>query len=91
MKIKTHFDGFDGTKSYEAGDTLEGNTEHNQRLLFNGIADPVDQEAKDLDKKYKSLNDDDYENHRLYSAEHEALSRQAKPKAKAKGKAKSKR
>jgi hypothetical protein len=67
MKLKAKFSGHDGEQQYEAGDTLEGNTEHNQRLLFNNAAEPLDQAAKDFVAKREDMKDSEAENHRLHS------------------------
>lgn len=46
MKAKLLTGGNDGSKHYDAGDTYEGDGEWIRKLLVNGLADPLDDEAK---------------------------------------------
>lgn len=84
MKVKTTVDGFDGVKSYKVGAILEGNTEHVQRLLFNGLATPLDNEAKDFVKGCKDLDAKAVKEHRLYLPAESETVRVAKKRVKRK-------
>jgi hypothetical protein len=67
MKVRALAGGFDGVDSYEAGETLEGDTEHIQRLLFNNAAEPLDGQAREFVAKKDEMTDAEVKSHKLHS------------------------
>lgn len=58
MKVKAKDGGFDGEKTYKAGDIITSPT-HARMLLELGVGTPVDSEAKSVSKELgmESIND----------------------------------
>lgn len=79
MRLKTKLSGFDGSRSYERGTELEGPSEHNLRLLFNGAAEPLDDEAKNFVESALKLEGISYSDHRLFNRSlHESVAQAGK-------------
>jgi hypothetical protein len=51
MRIRALIGGNDGTQGFQPGDELTGDTEFNRRLLANGVAEPLDEQAQALLEK----------------------------------------
>ena len=66
MKVKALVGGFDGVDSYEAGDRLEGDSEHIRTLLFNDAAEPLDKAAKAFVDARSKLSAKQVKEHRNY-------------------------
>lgn len=48
MKSKILCDGNDGTKAITAGSEYDGDSEWHRRMLINGLAEPLDEQAKKI-------------------------------------------
>lgn len=70
MKARALVDGFDGVREYSAGDVLEGDSQHLRRLLFNNLADPLDDDAKKVADEADSLSEEGWASHPLASEPH---------------------
>jgi hypothetical protein len=69
MKIRALVHGSDGTREYKAGDEL-GDSQHARVLLFNNLADPLDEHAQRLHQEMLELSDEDWAAHPLASEAH---------------------
>lgn len=55
MKAKALCDGNDGVVAYKAGDELDRDGEHLRQLIVNGLAEPLDDTARELAADPKAL------------------------------------
>jgi hypothetical protein len=51
MRIRALIGGNNGSRSFQPGEELDGDTEFNRKLLANGVAEPLDEQAQALLEK----------------------------------------
>jgi len=70
MKIKTLVRGSDGSREYEAGEVLEGDSQHARVLLFNNLAEPLDEQAQRIFDEMNEMTEEEWEASPLKSHAH---------------------